>query len=279
MINDGRTRRLLRASFALLAVLAVLPAMLVLLSAGAVSAASGDVLQRYTLDLSGTACVVSGEPTTPVGIVVQGTKLRVSCWSDHTVSTFDVRTGVLIGSPKVISGISLLGALTYNKAAKKLYGCADGGLVGIVNVKAGTFTTVFEAACVDGLMWDPIDNTFWAGGDAAPTIEHYMADGTLISSTDITALLGGCNRTGIEAVGGQLMIATVDCGPIYSVTRALDSATPFVSPDPAFVEDMACDSKTFKSSNKTALWVVHPYDTEVVAYETPSSGPKRPACK
>src|SRR5205823_656987 len=134
-----------------------------------------------------------------------------------------------------------------------------------------------------GLMWDPLDNTFWAGGDGAPTIEHYTFDGTLISSTDFTGTLGGCGRTGIEAVNGQLMLATYDCGPIYASTRALDSATPFVQPDPAFVEDMACDSETFRSLDKTALWVVHPYDTEVVAYEAPGTptagGPTRAECR
>ena len=89
----------------------------------------------------------------------------------------------------------------------------------------------------------------------------------------------GCGRTGIEAVGGKLMLATPSCG-IFTSTRAVASASLFVTPSPAFVEDMACDAKTFgRTLNKTALWVVHPYDTEAVAYEAAPKGSRRPACK
>ena len=160
-----------------------------------------------------------------------------------------------------------------------IYACGDGGWVGIIDLTAQHFTPAFAAACVDGLLWDPTDNTFWAGGDDAPTIEHYTADGTLISSTDIHEMIGGCGRTGIEAVGGKLLIGNPSCG-IYALTRTLSSATLFVTPSPVFVEDMACDSRTFaKTLNKTALWVVHPYDTEVVGYEAAPKGSGRPPCK
>ena len=257
----------------------VLPLVLALLVARSAYAAPGDVLQRYTLDLSGSACAFSGEPHTPVGILVKGTRLYVSCWSDTTISTFNVKTGARIGAPKSISGLTRLGALTFDKLTKQIYACGDGGWVGIIDLTAQHFTPVFAAACVDGLLWDATDDTFWAGGDDAPTIEHYMADGTLISTTDIHAMIGGCGRTGIEAVGGKLFIGNPSCG-IYTMTRALASASLFVTPSPLFVEDMACDSATFgKTLNKTALWVVHPYDTEVVAYEAPPKGSNRPPCK
>jgi hypothetical protein len=257
--------------------LAGIVALALTLFSGAAGAAPGDVLQSFTLDRSGTECAPPASSTS-IGIVVVGKKLMVSCWDDHTISTFKTTTGARVGQPKVISGLQSLGALTYDSKTKKLYGCGDASSVGIVNAKAGTFTPAFSASCVDGLMWDPVGNTFWAGGDGAPTIEHYEFDGTLISSTDVTGILGGCGRTGIEAVNGQLMLATYDCGPIYASTRVLDSATVFVD-DNGYTEDLACDNKTFKSLNKTAIWAVHAYDTEVVAYEAPASGSKRPACK
>lgn len=249
-------------------------AALALLGGGSAVAAPGDVLQTLTLDYSGTACAADGSH---VGIVVVGKKLMVSCWDDHTLLTFNVKTGARKGGPKVISGTTHLGALSYDTATKTLYGCND-GQVGIVNAKKKTFTPVFSADCVDGLMWDPIDGTFWAGGDGAPTIEHFASDGTLLSSTDVTGILGGCGRTGIEAVNGELLLGTYFCGPIYETTRALESAAPFVE-NPGYVEDLACDSKTFKSQNKTAIWVLLAFDPVVTAYEAPASGPKAPACK
>src|SRR5947207_2685071 len=137
--HDGRPRPA-RTTVAALTTFTVLSTVFVLLSAGATNAAPGDVLQRYTLDLSGSACQFSGEPHTPVGVLVVGTRLYVSCWSDQTISTFNVKTGARIGAPRAISGISRLGALTYDKLTKQIYACGDVGWVGVVDLTAQAFT-------------------------------------------------------------------------------------------------------------------------------------------
>jgi hypothetical protein len=242
---------------------------------GTAPAATGDNLRTITANQNGTDCADAnrtGDATGAIGtgIAFDGTNLLLSCWSDNTV----VEVSPLDGSQVTIhqiSGVSGLGALAWDNTDQQLWACKDppGSVVGTIDLVTNTFTTKFTSAgCTDGLAYDANDDTIWSSADAAPSIEHYQLDGTLISSTSLVGEIGNSMNSGIAVGGAMLYLANNGGQQIYEVAKDFSTFNLFAS-FPRRLEDLECDNITFLPDGKAAIWSNDAYDNILNAWEIP----------
>jgi Bacterial Ig-like domain (group 1) len=261
---------------------ALLAALTVLALSGPAPAATGDNLRTITADQSGTACADAnrtGDASGAIGtgIAFDGTNLLVSCWQDDTIVEINPANGAQIAIHH-ISGLSspstsLIGALAWDNTTSSLWACNAEDRVGTIDLVANTFTFKFTVVgCVDGLGYDANDDTVWASADAAPTIQHYALNGTLLSSTNISAALcpggGNCGNSGIGVGGPKLYLANNGGQQIFEATKDFSSINLFAS-FPRRLEDLECDNITFLPQNKAAIWSNDAYDNILNAWEIP----------
>ena len=136
---------------------------------------------------------------------------------------------------------------------------------------------------IDGLAFDPSDNTLWISDDGDVTLYHVTLAGTLIASYSTpvrpSAAAPGCN-SGIEVVpGGFLELVLLgpttgvnDGGPdpnsyIVKVPKADPSGAlvvAFQTQDPLCCEDLSFDAKTF--APRAVLWANGP-NNQIKAYD------------
>lgn len=73
-----------------------------------------------------------------------------------------------------ISGANALGALAWDNGRGVIWGCSSLNTIGTIDLSTNVFTPAFNSqGCFDGLAYDGSDDTIWASGDAAGSIQHY----------------------------------------------------------------------------------------------------------
>jgi hypothetical protein len=209
------------------------------------------------------------------GIAFDGTNLLISCWYTNTIEVVSAVDGALL-STHTITGLSGIGAIAWDVAGSQLWACnsVDQSVVTIdleTNVAQPRFAS---RGCLDGLSFDGFDNTVWASADAAPTLEHYRPDGSLIDSFQLNDTLGGCGNSGIAAGTNMLFMANNGCSQIYQVPKdhvgatGADSETALIGGYPARLEDLECDDQTFDGT--TVIWSKDAYDAVINAFDVGS---------
>jgi hypothetical protein len=260
---------------------ALLAAITVLALSGTAPAATGDNLRTITADQSGTACADAnrtGDATGAIGtgVAFDGTNLLVSCWQDDTIVEINPANGAQIAIHHIsglASGLSLIGALAWDNTTFSLWACNDSNRVGTIDLATNTFSFKFTVVgCVDGLGYDANDDTIWASADAAQTIQHYQLNGTLLSSTNVSAAIcpggGNCGSSGIGVGGPKLYLANNGGQQIYESSKDFSTITLFAS-FPRRLEDLECDNITFLAQGKAAIWSNDAYDNILNAWEIP----------
>jgi hypothetical protein len=187
------------------------------------------------------------------GLAFDGTQLLLDCWNEGQIWGISPTDGSVTRT-YTIAGAADLRAMAWDKSRGKLWICNGDADVYLADLQSQTQTFAFTSqGCVDGLAYDGTDGTIWASGDAAPGVQHFKVDGTLIDSHDVSGLLGGCGNSGIAVGGTSLLLANNGCSQIYLAPKALDSSTLFGTYD-ARLEDLECDDLTFAGSGKAAIW-------------------------
>jgi hypothetical protein len=203
------------------------------------------------------------------GIAFDGTNLLTSCWYSNRIDVVSTDDGHLIANYDV-SGVNGIGALAYDQLDGVLWACdiATQKAVTIdpqTHVATPQFTT---QGCHDGLSFDPTDNTVWSSADAAPTVQHYGADGTLLSSFDLHGTLDGCGNSGLAAGATAMFLANNGCSSVFEVPKdKLGEAgqTTKIGGYPARLEDLECDDHTFP--DRTVIWTKDAYDSVINAFD------------
>ena len=248
-------------------------AVLALAFSGQAGAANGDNLRTIIIDRTGTACAsynaAGNHSSVGVGVAFDGTNLLASCYSDNTITA----VSPLDGSKVVIhpiTGASSLGALAWDNGRSVVWGCSSFSGVGTIDLTTNSFTYKFSSyGCFDGLAYDASDDTIWASGDGAGSVQHWTVTGGLISTTSISGKIGGCGNSGIAVGGPKLYLANNGCSQIYEVAKDFSTSTLFAS-FPRRIEDMECDNVSFASSGKGAIWSIDAYDNVLNAWEIPA---------
>ncbi|RME32041.1 hypothetical protein D6789_00795, partial [Candidatus Woesearchaeota archaeon] len=229
------------------------------------AAAQGDNLRLINGEYSAAneGCSVN------TGIAFDGTNLLVPCWYTNVIDVLSPADGSLQGTVTV-PGYNGLNANAWDATRNKLWQCADGNKVILVDMSDGSseFKFTAEGACHDGLAYDGTDDTLWVSGDVSNTLYHYKTDGTLIETLDLTGKIGGCANSGIAVGGDKLYLANNGCSQIYQADKDLGSSTLFAT-FPARLEDMECDDITFADQGVGAIWSIDAYDRQINAWEIP----------
>lgn len=227
-------------------------------------AADGTILR--TISAQNYACSVG------TGLAFDGRNLLLSCDYDNVIRVISPVDGSFVDSYS-IDGMTAIGALAWDRSHNQLWACggfgADDTIVYKIDVATKASSIAFSGTmgCPDGLAYDGTDDSLYLSGDAAQTVQHYKVDGTLISNTDVSGLLGGCGNSGI-AVGGQyVFMANNGCSQIYQAQKNDFASTKLFGTYPARLEDLECDDVTFQSSGKAAIWSKDAYDGTLNAFE------------
>jgi hypothetical protein len=221
-------------------------------------AADGTLLRTITAENYGCG--------TGTGLAFDGSRLLLSCWSDNVIRLVNPENGADLGSIEVPLASSF-GALAWDRGRNRLWACDGSRFIERINLANGLIEDSFSSeGCIDGLAYDGSDDTIWSSDDAAPTVEHYKLDGTLISSTPIGGKLGNCGNSGIAVGGTVLLLSNNGCSEIYKVAKDFSTSTLFAT-YPARLEDLECDDVTFANSGQTAIWSKDAYDGILNAWQ------------
>jgi hypothetical protein len=221
-------------------------------------AADGTLLRTITAENYGCG--------TGTGLAFDGSRLLLSCWSDNVIRLVNPENGADLGSIEIPLASSF-GALAWDRGRNRLWACDGSRFIERINLATGLIEDSFSSeGCIDGLAYDGSDDTIWSSDDAAPTVEHYKLDGTLISSTPIGGKLGNCGNSGIAVGGTVLLLSNNGCSEIYKVAKDFSASTLFAT-YPARLEDLECDDVTFANSRQTAIWSKDAYDGILNAWQ------------
>jgi uncharacterized repeat protein (TIGR01451 family) len=223
-------------------------------------AATGDTLGQIT---AGGSCSPYN-----VGLTFDGTDLFVSCYGNNLIDIISPADGSLVGQITV-SGESILGALSYDPSRSRLWVCNGAERVLLVNPADGSVEASFASnGCIDGLAYDGLDDTLWAGPDQDCDVTHYDTDGTVIAVFDACPLLGGRGKSGIAVAGGKLYVANASFGEVYQVEKDFSASSLLFGSGGVWLEDLECDDVTF--APKSALWIQDAFDRVLTAVEIPT---------
>lgn len=234
-------------------------------------AAFGDGVATITADRTGAAC--AGDPdhgSVGTGIAFDGSQLLLSCWYDYNIVAVSPADGSQIAIYPISGMVGQPGAMAWDSGRNKLWICDGYSDVGLIDLGSLTYTKAFTSGgCIDGLGYDPSDDTIWASGDAAGSNEHFTLDGTLLNSYNNSGLLGSCGNSGIAVASGGLYLANNGCSEIYFANKSFTSSVRLTTFSRR-IEDLECDDVTFAASGKTVLWSVDAYDNILNAWEIPA---------
>jgi hypothetical protein len=170
-----------------------------------------------------------------------GSTTEYASCSDNEVVQYDWSGQYPGGGMDPMTGISRVGALAWDGGRHALWACADGNRV-------GTYTPAFadsipfeqrfvSAGCETALAYDAVDDSVFTS-DGSGVVQHWTAGGTLLSSTDLTAQLGGSHVRAMT-FGGSLFVST-DTGDVYRLTAKLRRPT-LLGNVGSEVVDLECD--------------------------------------
>lgn len=220
---------------------------LVFMAAGpALFAAPGDLLITVTVP-------VPSQTGIGIGIDYDGTNILYTNYGDSTVYKTDL-TGANLGSVSLINSDNSpfsggLNAIAYNFSDGMLYG---GGwsstdlyktdlATGItILVKANAVPYVY--GFIDGLAWDPSNNTFWMSDDVQCNVEHLDVLGNNIGGFDGCSVTTRVNSGLAVSLSGRLWYGTDGFGEIYALDTSSNppgNLGQFASPG-GRDEDMVC---------------------------------------
>lgn len=210
-------------------------------------AAPGDPLASVTVPVASGSCC-------GIGIDYDGTSILYTNYLDSTVYKTDL-AGANLGSvplvnPDLTPFSGGLNAIAYNFLDGMLYG---GGWsnTNLYKTDLSTgITTLVKANAVpvgfsfiDGLAWDPTDNTFWMSDDVQCNVEHLDVLGNDIGGFNGCVDLGLPANSGLAvSLTGTLWYGTNGVGDIYKLDTSTIPPTNlgvFSSPG-GRDEDMVC---------------------------------------
>jgi len=260
MLPSVRPRRLAFLAGLPLSLLAATLASLVMLGTGA-QGAVGNPLRQFN------AQVPNCSATWSTGLAFDGTALIRSCWYSNVLQRINPADGSAL-TPLTLTGISDVASLTWDGTRQKLWACSGGPNVYQIDTTTRVATFKFQvSSCVDGLAYDPVDDTLWAGCDACTTLDHYAITGTLIHRfTGVDQKLGGHGRSGIAVQGANLYLSNSGGEQVYKCTKDLVTCTLIATfPSTHRIEDLECDDRTF--APKTVVWAQDDATTTLIAFE------------
>ena len=213
-----------------------------------VGAASGDSLATVTVPVLSSSNI-------GIGIDYDGTDILYTNFLDSTVYRTNL-AGDNLGSVPLINPDNTafsggLNAIAFNFSDGFLYG---GGWSSTnlykTDLSTGVTTLVKANAVpagfpnfIDGLAWDPTDNTFWMSDDVHCNVEHLDVLGNDIGGFDGCVDLGLPANSGLAvSLSGILWYGTDGVGDIYKLDTSTDPPTNlgvFSSPG-GRDEDMVC---------------------------------------
>lgn len=225
-------------------------------------AAPGDDLRQITT-ANPSACGVN------TGLAFDGSNLIWTCSTNLSLDFVSPADGSLVKTVTVTGVSGGLGAAAYDATRKKLWACLNSTQVVLIDPSTGAAVPQFSTpGCFDGLAFDGSDDSIWTSPDAQPSVSHWKADGTPISTNNVNDggknLLGGGGNSGIGVGGPKLYMANNGNSQIYLVSKDFSSSTLFAT-FPRRLEDMECDNVTFPGKN--VIWSQDAYDRELNAYE------------
>lgn len=242
--------------FGALSVLVLLVATLISFQTPQVAqAAPGDSLATVVVPVASSSCC-------GIGIDYDGTSILYTNYLDSTVYKTDL-TGANLGSvalvnPDLTPFSGGLNAIAYNFSDGMLYGGGwsstnlyktdlSTGVTTLVKANALAGYEVFNF--VDGLAWDPTDNTFWMSDDVVCNVRHLDVLGNDIGGFDGCAVTGLANSGLAVSLTGTLWYGTNGAGLIYKLDSSTNPPTNlgvFSSPG-GRDEDMVCGPKYTKA--------------------------------
>lgn len=210
-------------------------------------AAPGDLLTTVKVPVGSQSCC-------GIGIDYDGNTILYTNLSDSTVYKTDF-SGADLGNVPLINpdGSPFMGglnAIAYNFNDGKLYGGAWDGTTNLYKTDLATGVTVLVKAnaipvahgFIDGLAWDPTDNTLWMSDDVQCNVEHLDLSGNDIGGFDGCAVTGYSNSGLAVSASGRLWYGTNGNGIIFALDTSTNPPTnlgQFASPGDRD-EDMVC---------------------------------------
>jgi hypothetical protein len=134
----------------------------------------------------------------------------------------------------------------------------------------GTATFLFNAQpgedICDGVTWDTSDNTVFQSPDVSSTIYHFSEVGGALGSFPSPA---GCFNSGVAVGGDSLFAACNGDLIIHQLDKATGAGITSFPTAGQRTEDLECDSETFASMGKDAIWSKDAFSNQLFAFEVP----------
>jgi hypothetical protein len=153
-----------------------------------------------------------------------------------------------------------------------------------INLTTGHATHMFDAndffpttgrPYCDGLAWDSGSDTIYMGPDIGNTIYHYTFDGILLNTLPVpttctTAVTseGPAGKSGILAVGPNLLVACDGLATIFEISKADGSFVTSFSSGANRAEDMECDKTTF-GPDLSVAWTKDAFEPRFLSFAVP----------
>ena len=225
-----------------------------------------DGTNLYWLDFSGgTLHKITTSGTFVAGIPIVGCTATAISW--------DATRGIFWGaSGKQISKITTTGVCTpwFNVAAFLPGNCNNG--FGCLDL-------------IDGINYDPFDDSIWYSPDASQRIYHYNIPSTPIPGAlphafpfldvnvppnDMVPQCGFNYSSGIATGVGNIMYAGADgCATVFKYDKTTGTKIGFFSIPAQRHEDQECDNITFADLGTDAIWDKDAFDNEIRAFAVP----------
>lgn len=138
---------------------------------------------------------------------------------------------------------------------------------------------------IDGINYDPFDDSIWYSPDASQRIYHYNIPpapivGALphtlpffdvnVAPNDMVPQCGFNYSSGIATGVGNIMYAGADgCATVFKYDKTTGTKIGFFSIPAQRHEDQECDNITFASLGTDAMWDKDAFDNEIRAFAVP----------
>jgi len=129
------------------------------------------------------------------------------------------------------------------------------------------------SSLVDGINYDPSDDTIWYSPDASERVYHYDTLSNLIgffdvndAPNDMIAECGFNYSSGVATgVAPVMYLAANGCDTIFKYDKAGNKLGSFVIGAQRH-EDIECDNVTFKAMDTDAMWIKDAFDDHIRAF-------------